>query len=173
MGLSAGQIALDTDFATLQAASSLKPLCRLVATAAQSLADATQVALTFGQEDIDTHGFHSTSVNTSRITPTVPGIYRFSGAAFLAGATTYVNMNGILRKNGVTSLPPADRKANLVNAQAVSLQPSLFIDMNGTTDYMEFTVFQDNTANVAINTNYSSGSGYICTFDCEYLRALV
>lgn len=42
--------------------------CTLSTTAGQSISNSTITAVTFGSEDIDTDGFHSTVTNTDRIT---------------------------------------------------------------------------------------------------------
>lgn len=170
MGLGAGQIALEEDFVGID-----PPLVKLVAQATQSLADATEVALTFGvgSEEIDTNDFHDESTNPTRITPNIEGYYEFYGTLFLAGATTFTNMTCWIRKNGSTSVYPSDRKANLVNAQAVSLSVKTTVYMNGTTDYAEFMGWQDNTASAGINTNNSDSSsakGAKVVFGCEFKR---
>jgi hypothetical protein len=149
MSTAAGQIVLDTDLDAVEQGSSQRPVCRVVANATQSVADATTTAMTFLQEDIDTHGMHSTSVNTSRLTPTVPGIYRFYTSVIFAGRVDWTSTQAFIRKNGSTQLAPADKKANSVNAQAVSMATEAWVDMNGTTDYVESCVFLDNTANTA------------------------
>lgn len=171
MGLGAGQIVLDTDLAAIIAASSNKPVCRVVANATQSIPDAVITSIAFAAEDMDSHGMHSTVTNNERVTPTVAGIYRVRGTVYLPGRVDYSNMNATIRKNGATMLSPSDRKANLVNAQAVSLTAEVLVDMNGTTDYVELTVFQDNTANTASSTN-ASGT-FTSVMEVEYVRATI
>lgn len=168
MGTGAGQIVLDTDFDSIEQGSSLRPVCRVVANAVQSIPDNTQTALTFGQEDFDSHSFHSTSSNTSRITPTVAGIYRFYGTVHLSARNDWTSVNVIMRKNGTTSPAPAERAGNNANSIAASWATTLMMDMNGTTDYMEVTVIADNTLNTATNTNQSVY--FSSVFECELLR---
>lgn len=163
MGLGAGQIPLDTDFDEIEQASNQKPLIRLVANATQSIADNTATALTFATEDIDTDGFHSTSVNTSRVTPTVAGYYRFYGTVFMGGRTDYSTISVVIRKNGSTNMAPAGRVGGgasfsgaAASAQVCSVPCDVLVDMNGTTDYIELVVTQDNVANVSVSTNQSS-----------------
>jgi hypothetical protein len=165
----AGQIVLDTDFDVVEQASSQKPICRVVANATQSIPDNTATALTFLQEDIDTHGFHSTSANTSRITPTVAGIYRFYSNCIIGGRTDYASVETHIRINGSTNLAPSDRQGNEVNAVAFTVQAEAWVNMNGTTDYAEAIVTQDNTANVAQVTNQSVNLSSV--FMCEYMRS--
>lgn len=170
MGLAAGQIALDTDLDALELASSLKPICRVYQNAVQSIPNNANTIITFTAEDIDTHGFHSTSVNTGRITPTVAGIYRFTGTLFIAGATDYSNIAVWVRKNGATALQPAARIGNMASSQAMSLITSAMVDMNGTTDYVELVALQVNTAVASRNTENTLGAGRVCVLESEYLR---
>jgi hypothetical protein len=164
----AGQIVLDTDFDAIEQGSSQRPVCRVVANAVQSIPDNTQTAITFGQEDIDTHGAHSTSSNTSRVTPTVAGIYDARGTIHLSARGDYTAVNVIIRKNGTTNIAPAERAGNNTAIVASSWATSVLIDMNGTTDYLEITILEDNTLNTAVNTNQSV---YLtCVFEVVYVR---
>lgn len=173
--VAAGNKTYASDVNAAQSASSAKPLVHLVAQSGQSLSDATTTAITFGSgsEEIDTHGFHDTSSNTSRITPTVAGYYRFYGAVFFPGATDYSNMQCWIRKNGTTSLYPAARRENLASNQAISLLCSSVAFMNGTTDYAELMALQDNTGSASrTTTNLDSGTAPAakCVFGCELVR---
>lgn len=183
MSLNAGQIALDTDFLAILAGANQRPMTKLVQAAAQTgLAANTQVAITFTTEDIDTDGYHSTSVNTSRITPTRPGYFIISGVMFgnFSGITSPLNVvDANIRKNGTTNLAPAARFggaiANISNlttyTQAVSLIVSpTYIDMNGSTDYIELVGRANLVAGGTWATNQSSQfSSVLC---CEFVRDL-
>lgn len=179
MGLAAGQIILDVDLASIRASSDLKPLCRIYANAAQSMPNATTTAILMGAEDIDTHGFHSTSVNTARITPTVPGYYRFHGAGFLTARNDFSSINYWVRKNNVTNLAPAARVGGLAAAQGTAMPATGAIAgfhtqaiamMDGVTDYVELVCQQANAASVAVNTN--TANPWTSVLEAEYLRAL-
>ena len=164
-----------SDYAGLASASSAKPLVHLVAQAGQSLSDGISTAITFGSgsEEIDTHGFHDTASNTSRITPTVAGYYRFYGAVFFPGFTDYVNMQCWVRKNGSTSLYPAGRRENLALNQTVSLSCLTVAFMNGSGDYVELMALQDNSASAARTTtavDSASAPAAKSVFGCELLR---
>lgn len=170
MALGAGQIMTQADIDSLRRTADLKPACRLIASAAQSIPDTTNTALLFGAEDIDTHNFHSTSVNTSRITPTVAGIYKFTGMAYMiTGNTDYTSCSAFIRLNGVTNLAPAGREGNVVTSLARSIEiTQVLVAMNGTTDYAELVVLQTNTAVAARQTNQSGQ--FNSTFECEFIR---
>ena len=62
---------IDADLASVAA----PPLCIVRSTANQSLANATDTAITFDTEHVDALGMHSTSSNTDRITVVTPGRY--------------------------------------------------------------------------------------------------
>lgn len=66
------------------------PACRGRQSTVQTISSSTWTAITFGAEDHDTHGMHSTLSNTSRFT--VPsgydGIYEMSGGVSWAASAT-------------------------------------------------------------------------------------
>lgn len=63
------------------------PSFRAYATVAQGLADGTWTSLSMDTEQFDGYGGHSTTVNTSRYTCQVAGIYMVTGvAAFMASS---------------------------------------------------------------------------------------
>lgn len=148
-----------------------RPFMRLVQQAAQSMADATDTALTFGtgSEIHDTHGFHSTSVNTSRAIPTVAGIYRIKGVLSVPALTTYASLQVTIRKNGSLLIPGVSRNGPNVTSSFRALWIDTEDEANGSTDYYEVIGNQDNTASTAQNTP-SSGGSTSCTFSMEYLR---
>lgn len=147
-----------------------RPVIRLVATSAQSINDNTNTAINFGtsSELIDTNDFHSESVNTSRITPTVAGLYYVRGYYITSSRSDYGNVNAWVRENGSTNHAPAHRYATATTSGQQSAFGTAIVDMNGSTDYVELAVLQDNTANVAANTNQSSQ--FSCSLEMWLLR---
>lgn len=160
---------VETDLNTAEA-TILKPLVRMVQTVIQNLPDNTNTAITFTTEEIDTHGFHSTSSNTSRVTPNVAGYYRCTGVVYHSTNTAITARAAWFRKNGTTDLSPAVRKANVVNAVNTSLEVTCIVAMNGTTDYVELIAYQDNTSSSTLTT--AIASQYASTFEMEFLRKL-
>lgn len=152
MGLGAGQIADDGDFTTIAESSSQRPIGRLVASGTQALADNTQVAIQYSTEDWDTHGFHSTVTNNSRVTPNVSGYYRVWVTTFFDLQTTPVVSDTNVRKNGSSNLAPASRGVG--QTVAFSQDCTVEVEMNGTTDYFEHVARQDSAG--ADSTNQSS-----------------
>lgn len=144
-----------------------RPIGRIVASGTQALADNTTVAITFsGTDEIDTHAFHNPSVNNTRVTPTVEGYYMFRGIGFFQAQATPVISETTIRKNGSTMLPAAGRYPG--STQAFSLPAIVFVEMNGTTDYVELTMLQDSAG--ADNTNQSVQ--FSSTLEWEFLRPL-
>lgn len=162
---------LDLRISALESFTNGKPAGRITQQAAQSIADNVGVAITFAAGDaIDTHGFHDPAVNNTRVTPTLPGVYRFRGVVYMDTLTTIDARACWFRKNGSTALPPGDRKGKPVNAIANSMSCEILIDMNGSSDYMELLGFQDNTASSALNTVIASQ--FASHMEWEYVRAL-
>jgi len=166
MGLGAGQIAEDADFTAIDATTDSKPIGRLVASGTQTLNDNVETAITFSAEEIDTHGFHSTVSNTSRVTPNVAGYYRFYGSVFFASLTTPVTAEGRLRKNGTDNIAPAHRGPGYTVAS--SGPTTAIIAMNGTTDYVELIARQDSAGNSSTNQSIQFSS----VLEWEYIRGL-
>lgn len=166
MGTDAGQIFLDEDIDSIKAASDEKPVVFVYLSGTQSIPDNTITALSFGSENFDTHGFHSTSVNPTRITPNVPGIYRVTGTAYLAAATDYTLVRVSARKNGSVQAP-AGQSGEDVNSIASWFFTTL-LEFNGTTDYVEMVITQDNSANAARNAQASNP--LITVFEMVYER---
>lgn len=168
----AGEPIFIADILKVIRASSERPIVRCVANATQSITDNTVTAIAFAAEDWDTNGFHDPVTNNSRITPNIAGYYRFTGAVFMGGRTDYVSIDCAMRKNGGTAVAPAERKIFSTAATqvsgTVSVQCTVQMLMNGTTDYCELVVLQDNAANAAQVTAQSLR--FSSAFECELLR---
>lgn len=144
-----------------------KPLTLLRASAAQNLADGADVALNFGGEDLDTHGFHSAAA-PSRIIPTKAGYYRFTGTIFMASSTTMTLLTTWVRRNGTTDIGPRSRTKLGSSAGTHSLQVTVTTNANGTTDYFELIGSQTSGGTIATFV----GGAFVSYFECEYLRPL-
>lgn len=108
--------------------------------ATQNIANLTPTAITFTAEVIDTNGFHSTTVNTSRIIPTIPGRYRARGMVAYTGACAGM-FNAQIRKNGAALLGATPYESKQAINQAFLANtcsaPEATVSCNGTTDYLE------------------------------------
>lgn len=136
------------------------PLCQVYATVSQSIPDNAATAILYDSEVTDLYGMHSTSSNTSRITPTAPGYYEVSGGAvygFNANGSRkcqpYVNGAPINYASG--QVPPVGASSGLGTAVGC---PTVELFFNGTTDYVELFAFQDSGGALSINPNVSNES---------------
>lgn len=146
------------------------PLVRLVQQSAQSLANSTDTAITFGagSEEIDNYGtFHDETTNNTRITPKIAGYYRLTGAVFLTISSAVTSLIATIAKNG-SVVPPRSRHKPAATALAGSAQVSVIQAANGTTDYFE--LFGQQTSGGALSTNV--GGSFASVLECEYLGTL-
>jgi hypothetical protein len=146
-----------------------KPLVRLVQKATQNLLDgaAGNSSITFaaGSEEIDTHGFHDTVTNNSRITPNVAGYYRLRGYVYMASGTYSQLVVGIL-KNGATIHYDVERPDPA--SAAVGAKVEVEASANGSGDYFQFNAQQHSGGTKATNVT----AGFESTFTCEWIRPL-
>lgn len=149
------------DLIALEDLTIRRPIVRLVQSAIQSIPNNTAQGVTFTSEDLDPLGFHDAVTNTTRITPTVPGWYRFNCSYHSATLTTPTLFAVFLRKNGVTSIPPGKRALYTSTVVSPSVSCHGLVQMDGVTDFVEMMALQASSA--AVNTAVSA---YIaCTFE--------
>jgi hypothetical protein len=152
--------------------STQKPLCRLVQQVAQPLTSGTDATITFGtgSEEIDTHGLHDVTTNTTRITPTLAGYYRLTGTVYLAASTTVTSYWSNIAKNGSIQSPRSRMvlPATATTSFSRSLTVSLMLQANGSSDYFELIGQQ--TSGAVLNT--AVGAGTASVLECEFLRGL-
>jgi hypothetical protein len=120
------------------------PMCKVRQTVAQSIPNASFTALTFTVEDFDPYNWHSSTTNTTRITPTFPGWYRGWYGIGFSTATGGLYRAGYLRQNGST--PARSRRDHMpttVGQMEVTRGIPFFLRFNGTTDYAEVMAYQD------------------------------
>jgi len=107
----------------------------------------------FGTEISDLHGWHSTGTNPTRVTPTIPGIYRVAGwADWESTVNDYTRQLTGPLKNGSNVTPTGrfDHAHAIASAWgATSAAFELWIAANGSTDYFETQAFQTNNATAA------------------------
>lgn len=124
------------------------PSCRLYHNANQTIAHDTYTALAFNSERWDSHGLHSTSSNTSRITISEAGLYMFGGHV----SWDYTSTNGrllALRMNGFGGIELA-RCANSTNG-GYNSQTICCTAYCQAGDYVELVVYQNAGANRVIS----------------------
>lgn len=174
MTVFAGQPILADDYNYIYNRTVDRPQCRLVQQSAQSLADNTETAITFGagSEELDTHNMHDTGSNTSRITPPVAGWYRVTGKVYMAANADYNSLECYIRKNGTTPISSRQRVGpNTVSSARSVSTDIILVSMNGTTDYVELIAVQDDASGNA-NSTSSNGGSNSCTLELVYDRDL-
>jgi hypothetical protein len=158
--MAAGDPILAADYALIKLATIQLPVIRMVNSVSQALASGG-TAIAFASEVFDTANVHNTGSNTTRVTPTNAGYWRFAGGVYFATNTTIEAV--WLRLNGVTTIASGQREG----AIAVTTQRGLLADalqfMNGTTDYIELI----GDPGAAINTNQSQH--FSCWLEGYYL----
>lgn len=126
------------------------PRCRVYNSAAISVANATDQALTFNSERYDTDTMHSTAVNTSRITFTTAGLYAVGATLqWASNATGY--RETIIMLGGTTFIAGVSTPA--VNG-AVTLQTLSTTYPFTAGQYVELRVYQNSGG--ALNIEQSS-----------------
>lgn len=138
-----------------------RPLCIVRRTGEQSIPNATLTAITWDLEDVDTHGIHSTSSNTSRVTPNIAGWYRVTFTLQYATNATGRRAAAV-RQNGGTviygDIKPGSSAGNLGCTVTKTLQ------FNGSTDYVEGIAYQDSGG--SLNTAGSDSK----VMEVEFIR---
>lgn len=127
------------------------PSCLLESTS-QSVANATFVSLTFSTESHDPLGWHSTTSNTERITPNIPGVYLVSAGtsdiSFGVAGRVFIGIN----KNGSVQTSRFDTTATLIYGASTTA----VVTMNGTTDYLYVNVYQTSGSTKDFQINHFS-----------------
>ena len=106
----------------------------------QSIPDATETVIAFSSAAIyDAPDWHSTTVNNSRITPDVQGIY-LATAHYTTGSSAVDYAFSRFYKNGgvIANSIVQFSGTNIIGSHA----NSYYLEMNGTTDYIEYKVYQ-------------------------------
>ena len=121
------------------------PITVLTQSGTQLISNATFTAVEFDVETEDTLNWHSNTVNNTRVTPTIAGYY----LATFTGVTNTTTTRNIaqISKNG-TLVVKTD-----VSATTTALNISHMVFCNGTTDYLEAVIYQQN--GTAVNTGPS------------------
>lgn len=134
----------------------LQSRCHVYQTTTQTLTTAVQAAISFNAEAYDPKGFHSTSVNNTRVTPNVAGTYQVCAmVAFAVNATGDRTCH--VKKNGaaIDTLPYSGaRAASTSLTSGIAQVVGGTVSMNGTTDYLEVYAIQNSGGN--LNTYYAA-----------------
>ena len=149
--------------------------CKAYNNGTQTVANATATLVTFGAEEWDTDGIHSTSSNTSRFT--VPagkaGKWQFSWRLSFAAATGGARLTW-LRKNAAGAGSDTD---NVIGSgdykSGATIGPSvgntMVVDL-AVSDYVEVWVYQD--SGISLNIGASTGgstNAVVSTMEARFL----
>lgn len=120
-------------------------------TVAQSISTSSGTAVTFGAEDVDTAGGHSTSSNTSRYVAQVAGWYQVSGAVSFASNGTG-RRGSWLAVNG-SNVNGSEAIVHTSTTNVISVPGRTMLVQLGIGDYVELLAWQDSGG--SINTAVS------------------
>lgn len=171
MTVFAGDVIYASDINTIDAATVARPVGRIrQGTAQTGIANTTATAITFtAADEIDTGGFHNTSTNTSRVTPTVAGLYQVQGGVALGGATDFTVVQAYLARNG-SALAPAFRFTPSASAQTLVMPVSAMIECNGSGDYFEIYYIASRSG--AGTTSTVVSAQFACVLEWALVRPL-
>ena len=125
--------------------------CRVYRSSAGTLTTATLTLVNFDAETTDPNGWHSTTSNTDRVTPTIAGYYRVeAGASFGASATGWREL--ILWRNGTSgqAFSTVGRGVACTGTNSTNWALSGTFPANGSTDYFSLSVEQNSGGNLTL-----------------------
>ena len=136
----------------IQLASNLAPAFRATKSSQQTISNNTLTKVTFDTETFDTNN----NFASSTFTPTVAGYYQVNysySALSLTAARTYA-ITALIYKNG-SSYTQFEQNITSAADQWGSILTAL-VYCNGSTDYIEAYIYQNNSPAGTINLNGSS-----------------
>jgi len=138
------------------------PAFRANTVTAQTITNSTFTKVAYNVEEFDTNSNYD-HITNYRFTPTVAGYYQINANASLGGATIgYVQC--ALYKNGSVNTSGSSVPNN--NTVGGKISASSLVYLNGSTDYVEFYVWQ----NQGTSTNLQTATGDN-TFSGSLVRA--
>ena len=125
--------------------------------------DATDTNVTWQTEDWDIFSFHSTSSNTSRITPNIPGKYTFNGAVVFNQDNSGYRAARWYKNGSVVNGSESRIDAVTGASSAVVARPTT-IECNGSSDYVELRGIQNSGGSLSSNTTNTQQSSVEVTY---------
>lgn len=119
--------------------------CCVVEVASQSMPSGTTTSFAYSTEISDTYGWHSTVTNTDRITPDIAGIYL---AVWSCDEITSNSNRLVLALRDATTNEIGRYDVDGSTTRGSTL--AAFLSMNGTTDYVYSTMFQNTGVNLTV-----------------------
>jgi hypothetical protein len=134
----------------------VRPAFSAYRAAALTLTNTVFTSIVADTEDFDTNSNYNTS--NGRFTPTVAGKYLVWGHGGPDGNSAGSAVQLAIYKNGAASKISYDRAPG---STGIGHGVTAFVDMNGSTDYLEFLIMQDSGGDQALTTGiYNSFAGH-------------
>jgi hypothetical protein len=115
----------------------------------QTITSNVDTVVQFNTSDFDPQSWLNTS--TYRITPNIAGYYQVSFFAWFASASAANNQyNAQARKNGSTFLLAQELATASASNSGVSMGGTRTVYLNGTTDYLDFTVYNGTSGSITL-----------------------
>lgn len=141
---------------TLWKGAARKPLVHAYTASGASVTNITARSVPLDTNAVDTQGWHSTSVNNTRVIPTIQGYYRCHGGTYWPGTLALnVRFTAEVRANGST-IPGSKYGPNVAGgtqgfvSNATWTEATVFL--NGSTDYVELWANQNSGGSVTMDT---------------------
>ena len=154
------------DIASAQAASNLKPCCRLLQTgAAPSLVSGTQTHMTWDTEDYDYGGLHV--AGAANVVVTRAGIWECNFTLHLPGRTDYSTLGIVIQRNGVNQAPFM-RQPPTAAGIARTVGPVIVKLLCAVGDTLTADALQQNAAAATVVPPF--GSSFESAFEVQFIR---
>ena len=150
-----------TSVKTTGVGGNMKPLFSAKLSSNQSWSDATTAKVQFNAEDFDADGVFDSTTNY-RFTPDVAGKYYITVSARIYDTNGRLYLaEGQLRKNGsIIRETLKDLRLSSGFGYVDVLEVNHIVDMNGSTDYLEYYVYLDGSGTLSVTTSSSFFQGY-------------
>jgi hypothetical protein len=122
--------------------------------ATQTISNVTTTKISLNTEEFDTNNNFDSTTNY-RFTPTVAGYYQINFGCGLSGTTVNGLIVGVIYKNGVAYKNIYSSYQSTTGNGGVEV--STIVSMNGSTDYIEFYLYQSTGASQPTNGGSVSG----------------
>ncbi|SRR6266487_3263688 len=137
-----------------------QPIVQIYQATLQSIGNSTMTSLAFDASDVDTDSGHSNVTNNSRYTGKTAGWFQFGGGVGFAANATGAR-GGRWMKNGsvVAHGSMIGKGVDTASFQAGFPARDIFVQLNGSTDYVELQAFQTSGGN--LNTDAADHACYL------------
>jgi hypothetical protein len=148
-----GTITIPTPTGTMMVSGNM-PAFSAYNNATQTISNVTTTKISLNTEEFDTNNNFDSTTNY-RFTPTVAGYYQINFGCGLSGTTVNGLIVGVIYKNGVAYKNIYSSYQSTTGNGGVEV--STIVSMNGSTDYIEFYLYQSTGASQPTNGGSVSG----------------